>query len=318
MKKDTWTFTSNPFDNSTKGSFKKMLIISTYTDATLHAHNSDPAIAPLYTVYHPLHLAYVDKYDLWIESGGLHKGATVGLTDLLAQLSNPLIEDWDTAISQFYHKGSARHTELLPDGHAPFQAGSKETRINAVKSLVIAMGTDTNLTALKVTVNAFYNTLIAARDSQQGRIGGTGDLSALVEAARLACAQGLMKAYGGLVVLYFTDLKKIEPFFDLETIQSKPQKEYYRHITAGTSQYIFSHSFKEADKMKVKNTGTVDLRIFLSHHKTGILQAGTLVPAGSEMEITGSQLGDIKSNRYVIVTNEAIADGSIEIETEFV
>jgi len=99
-----WSYFENPFINSVRGNFKKGLHISTFTDSRLQAKGDDAFYAPLYELYHPLHENFFNIYNIWKSQGGVQKGATLSLDQLLQLLSPSKINAWDFAVMNVYTK----------------------------------------------------------------------------------------------------------------------------------------------------------------------------------------------------------------------
>src|SRR4051812_47361495 len=129
----SWIYFSNPFLRTVKNNYKRAIQISTFTDSRLQAKQNDEFYGPLYNRYHPFHVEFLTKYNAWKSQGGMQKGATLSLNQLLKLLSPSKINAWDLAVMNVYDKGSADYLTIFPQGHKPFQSGEKLLRINAVK-----------------------------------------------------------------------------------------------------------------------------------------------------------------------------------------
>src|SRR5436305_8198933 len=101
-----WIYFRNPFQNAAKESYKKAIHISTFTDSRLQAKQSDEFYGPMYTHYHPFHVDLLNKYNAWKSQGGVQKGATLTLDQLLKLLSPAKINAWDLAVMNVYPKSS--------------------------------------------------------------------------------------------------------------------------------------------------------------------------------------------------------------------
>ena len=140
-------------------------------NARLQAKGDDAFYHPLYAMYHPLHVNFLDAYNTWKFQGGVQKGATLTFDQLLQLLSPSKINAWDLAVMNVYAKGSPGHLIIFPQGHKPFQTGVKKQRINAVKQLITALTGKVPLATTLDDVTAFYNQLLDASNAQQGEMG---------------------------------------------------------------------------------------------------------------------------------------------------
>ena len=198
MKKP-WSFIENTFLNATANSYRLANRISLFHDAALKAASTDPFFLALYTAFHPVHLAFVAAYNTWVAQGGMQKGKTKSLNDLLSQLRKEKISKWVGAIVQEYPKGSAGYLNLLPRDSGPFQTGTQSDKIAAVEALGEAMDGIQALSALKIEVDAFYLLLTQTIDSQKGSKSTTGDKSESVEAARIDMCNAQFANLGDLM-----------------------------------------------------------------------------------------------------------------------
>ena len=79
--KRPWIYLINPMLVATDNSYRMAVRISTWHDSALLAASADPYFLALYNIYHPLHLALVERYDAWRAQIGLQQGATLNLKD---------------------------------------------------------------------------------------------------------------------------------------------------------------------------------------------------------------------------------------------
>ena len=113
MIKD-WKFLIDPFLVATRDSYIVAMKISTFHDSALANVSTDPFFGPLYTAYHPLHIAYKTAYDAWVSQGHTQMGETLNLDQLLRLLSGSKIDQWDVAIQNVYSKKTPQYMALLP------------------------------------------------------------------------------------------------------------------------------------------------------------------------------------------------------------
>ena len=72
---NNWKYVDNQFILVTKYSTKRAVVMSIFHDNALHTLSTKyPLLLPLYTRYHPLHLALLDDYNKHNSSGGLQQG----------------------------------------------------------------------------------------------------------------------------------------------------------------------------------------------------------------------------------------------------
>ena len=219
MSTPVWPFTESPFDNGTKGSYKKMNIISADTDSKLFGQQAIPALLALFTYFNVFRLLYLAAYVKWKSKKAAYRSATEYVYQLLAQLSGDKIEEFDIRIQVIYRRGTPQYINLFPDLREPFQKGEIDERITALATLLSNIDVDPALALIKADILVFYNLIVAARNQQQAREGEVDTLSAELELERVNCARAMYYVLGGLMQHFKDNASQIADFFDLETLR---------------------------------------------------------------------------------------------------
>ena len=219
MSTPTWPFTENPFDNGTKGSYKKMNIISADTDSKLFGQQVIPAILALFIYFNVYRLSYLAAYVKWKSKKAAYRSATEYVYQLLAQLSGDKIEEFDIRIQVIYRRGTPQYINLFPDLREPFQKGEIDERITALATLLSNIDADPALATIKADIQLFYDLILAARNQQQAREGEVDTLSAELETERVSCSRAMYYVLGGLMQHFKDNASQIADFFDLETLR---------------------------------------------------------------------------------------------------
>jgi hypothetical protein len=219
MSTPVWPFTEIPFDNGTKGSYKKMNIISADTDSKLFGQQVIPAILALFIYFNVYRLSYLAAYVKWKSKKAAYRSTTENVYQLLAQLSGDKIEEFDIRIQVIYRRGTPQYINLFPDLREPFQKGEIEERITALATLLSNIDADPALATIKADIQIFYDLILAARNQQQAREGEVDALSAELELERVKCARAMYYVLGGLMQHFKDNASQIADFFDLETLR---------------------------------------------------------------------------------------------------
>ena len=311
---NTWLYTQNPFDNSTKTNFKKFFEISQFHLNALQTKAGDLFFDGLILDYRPKHNAYALLYNNWQTSEGMHKGKTSLFEDLIEEESNTRARQWDVALQNVYPQDSPRYVEMFPNRRAPFQKGSRDERVNAVQNLSLAIGADPALAAVKLDVDAFHTSLLDARNAQQGTITITDELSEDLNNARVTAAQFMYKNLGALINKYYNDTDAIAPYFDLDKIRSHEQISFTGHVAGNTTKNVFKRTLDPENKIQIKNTGTVALTFCIVPEKNDVCALPAINVAPDEDEIIEvGLLGNVPESKYFNVTNGTATEGNFEI-----
>ena len=303
--KQTWIYFQNPFLNVTKKNFKKAVKLSTYTDAQLLAKSTDPFYGPIYTAYHPIHLALVAAYNAWKAQGGTQSGATETLGQLLKLLSPFKLNNWDRLIQAAFAKGSAIYLSIFPQGHKIFQRGTALARINAVAQLVLALTGKAGVTAVLTDVTNFNAQLVAANAAQTGNMGTTATLSNAVEATRVT-AMGMLYNILGQCMVQFSDDPTVSGFiFDLDTVRTKQQTYFTSNLRPSAHKMIAQRTWLLTDTIDADNDGATDLGYYMAARKGDGPEGYTLVTvlAGNDDTITIDEFTNDTDNRFLSVVN---------------
>jgi hypothetical protein len=306
----TWSFFSNVFLNVCKYSYKIALTISNYHDAQLQAHQSDAFFGVLFT----LHLALTNAYTAWQAQGNKRTGSTLTLDQLLTLLSPTKTKAWKRKIVDFFEEDTPNYKQLFPQEMKPFYTGSKESRINSVKTLADSLSDFPELAGVKDDVISFHTDLEKARTIQLGNKGTTGDKSIALEGAIKTAMIEMYANLGACMMHFKTDPTQAEPYFDLETIRNHNQLVFKRKVTAGTEKNVLQHTFVSTDSITIVNDGNADLEFYLAPQNNSSkdnLQT-VQVAKGATATVNLSDLDIV--NTHLNVVNNTTNDGHCIVE----
>ena len=288
MKKP-WSFVINPFLNATKDSLRKAYKLSVAHDNYLFQKKTndptDPDWATLYARYHALHVAFAVAYSEWKSSGGSLTGVTKSLKDLF-KLVPQMLDQWIAIIIPIYNRSTAKFLAFFPKGRTPFEKGSIEDRIAAVKTLSTTIGADTSIAPAKVLIDAAYLSLSNARNTQEGGKFNKKTSSDAVETAKVGAMNGQYRDLGFLTDKYFETPLKIEPFFDLETLRNSIQSLFTKKMATTETYHLTKNTFKAGEELRLKiadaGNPTDGATIYLASTLGGIDSTGITVLNNAE------------------------------------
>lgn len=259
-----WHYLINQFLSATAGNYKKALKLSNYHDAyllkMLTDNPADPDWSMLYNRYHPFHELFVAEYTKWKTAGGIQKGQTLNLDQLLLLLISK-VSRWDVQLQNItdFEKGTTNYTTIFPQGHKPLTKGAKTARINAVKVLGENMTsfalTNPAIALLKSEIDTYYTTIDTARDTQEGAKGGTQQKSEQVETKRIDIAIEQYRDLGYLMNKGAETPLMIAPFFELQVLREHDQVLFTGILDPGENEAILIHSFVSDDELELEITG---------------------------------------------------------------
>lgn len=312
-----WHYLNNQFVNATTGSFRLMLTVTNDHYAKLQAQQADPDIAQLLARTGPVHNNFLKRYSAWKGAQGAYKGATQKVDAMLFELQSTFARQWDTAIMVQYDKGTSEHTTLLPSGREPFQQGTMDERIQAVKTLAEALAPFASLSALETTVDTFHQALKQARDGQQGKEQLSAQSSTDLEAARIEVGIMMYRNLGVLIDKFGSDPLQILNYYELQLLQrgsTQQSSEEFEGVVGPLQTVNITSGIDPQSTVIITNTGSVVLRFCAAPDATTGCSSTISVAPGAVVEVPGSDLSGA-STPFVNVTNtDPTLSGSYNVE----
>ncbi len=325
-----WQYTSNQFLVSTERSFKKAVQLSNFHDSFLNLRmTADPLEldwAILYNRYHPFHVAYVNEYNAWKVSGGVHEGETVTVDQLLALLP-ARVDTWDSQVKSNtgFEKGSAPHQALFPLGRKPFGKGAKDARIGAVKQLADAMIPYVPLVTVMGAVNMFHTQLVAARSAQTSTISDTNFKSTSVNQRRIAAMTEQYRDLGFLINKTAELPDYINSFFDLNVLRESNQVRFTGTLDPSETEAVLIHTFMADDEIQLEIIGDpapapgTMVQFYLATTPGGTDSTAVAIEANAApTTITAAAFGiaDYAAHRYLTAINTNAMELKYVVELE--
>jgi len=308
--KRPWIYSINPFETATSNSYAKALKISTYHYDALAGVQTDPFFGPLYNTFAPLHTTLRTNFSNYTAQQGAQMSKTLSVNQFLDLLSNTKVKQWDISTQGVHPQGTPAYKNLFPHFRVPFQQGTQLERINAVKTLSLALTGDTALATTKTDVDNFYAQLDAANNTQKSSKSATASNSDKVETARINVCIAMYANLGAMIQKFASTPEVIADYFDLASIRSGSQVDFTGHLKPLHSHNVCKHTFSTEDIITVKNTSPVALQLFLGLTKTTeakiVLPSGIVtIAANSEQAIPASSLGDLTHTNLIIYNPDA-------------
>jgi hypothetical protein len=253
-----YRFFINPFLRATQASYKKALSIGEDHKAKLLNLQADPEIAAMLLTYTPILQAYKTA-DLNLQSAeGTYEGKTQTVEELFDKLNTEKLPYWEGQIRSVYYEGTPEETSLFPDKRKPFQSGTYEQRISAIKVLGDKCALDANVIISGVSVNilAFHTQIEGARVLQQSQgEAAVAALRNLRETARVLLCQELYGNMGTLMHKHRANPLVIDQYFDLSYLRTPSDSTQVLEVDANEVENILDNlQLGDLTGKKVKNT----------------------------------------------------------------
>jgi hypothetical protein len=217
-----YRFLINPFLVVTRLSYKKALSLGTDHLAKLVANQADAVVAAIMASFTPVMDAFLAAQQNLDAALGDYQGETQGVEELFDLMNSEKLSYWEGQLFYHYPKGSVQATQLLPSGRKPFQGGTYEQRILAIKTFGDKCALNPSLGPLSVNVLAFHTQIASARALQQSAGEGQVDaLRDLRETARVALCNEMYGNMGLLMHHHRTNPTEVDRYFDFSLMRTK-------------------------------------------------------------------------------------------------
>ena len=323
MNQISWFYLQNPFDNVTKGSFKRMLIMATdHHDKLLAASATSAQIGAIYQQFLPAFQAFKQTYMQTFASGAVYQGNTQMVENLFSELSGRKIKQWDAQIQSVFLDDTPQYKMLLPNNRGPFQTGTYEGRIQSVLTLETNLALFPQLAAVLLDVSSFRQMIEQSRTVQQGYEKQSSDLTKQVEDSRVELAQVMHFVFGSLIAIYFKQPWQVETFYELKylrtsaTATNNPTFQNYT-VTANQRIALFKGQLKASNSLIIKNIGTVAITCFTSNNDQATPPIDALILAPNQSQtVFADELSDGNGFDTLILLNNDISNGLCAIALE--
>lgn len=317
-----WSYTQNPFASLSKRSYKQFLIFSRDHRDKLKQRQFDPNIQPLYLRIETAFTQFEqDLINLGVQINN-YRLHTRKFEDLILELSNKKIRNWDVQIQIQYDIDTPEYSQLFPNRRTPFQGGAYELRINALQILATTLQSYPSLAATMAEVQDFLNKINDARTAQQGQETNEQILRSRLEQDTAVLAKELHFVFASLLVVHYEEPNKIEDYYELKylrtSIQSSSITTQEHTVFANNRVTLYSGQLLDDDYLYFKNTGTVPLFIFTSSTQTAAvpLDATVLQPNDTLDGVYANTLSDGTGANWLILVNEESNNGKCEVGKE--
>jgi len=313
-----WSRTDNFIITATQKSYIGAKGIFDSFDLKLKMGIADPDIQNFYNDFHPLCLAYDDGYSSWNSLRSRGPSTTLGVVQLLEQLSSTLIRAWDIAIQSVYDNTTTEYKSLLPHHRIPFQTGSINSRAIAINSLITAIGTDANLATLKTKIAGFYSLLTAAMILQKSQLQNIDNAILVLDAACKTASEEAYKIYGSFVVKFYKTPKSIDVFFPVSLLKSLSQSNFTATLSNDTPKKVFKRKLDVTKHtLKYTNVGTSIVNAYFTNGLTDLHTPGTPIFAmlpNTMAECNPTEMGYTDANKHLHIVNTGNETANIEID----
>ena len=263
----------NHFEIFTRGNYNKAAhIFKQHIDSTFADSATVPIAMTCYTRAKP-------KYDIFSACNITHSSQTGTQSGKVSSMKRILkgmtlqVDDWEAKIKAVYAIDTEEFKALFPQGKEPFNSGSQQKRVDAVATLLLTIGTDASLAAVKVLVQAFYDTMFASFNTKDVSKKSTKTDSKATEKARKAMCNVMQGNYGLITDEFQEDLTLGEKYFDEAYMGNKLQVIFNLKIKMLTTKKVLKRTFAHplTQQLQIINNSNTTLYLFLGANKMSVI-----------------------------------------------
>lgn len=318
----SWSYLNNQFDNVTKSSNLKMVIITSDHFAKLTEQQADPDIAALLGLTTPLHNGFLSAYNTSKSAIAFRKGATLAVNQKLELLRGTKLRHWDAQVQVFFLSGSPEYTIVFPNGLTAFHTSTIDQTVTMLKALADRMDGFPDLVDVKAEVNTFYTELKDLRDLQQGKEQQVGQSSTDLEDARLALAIRMYANLGSLMNKFAATPENIANYWEVQLLQrnnsgnDEDDTQEFTGIVPASSTINVTDTIADEASIVIANTGTVALVVCAAPDATTACGVDSLTLNPGDV-YTGTGADFNAAGTHLNITNNSTdTDGSYSVEIQ--
>ena len=296
----------NRFEVASRNSFNVAAAIGAQHVSALHTDSATVPIALIcYNNVKPKYDAYIAARVAHLAQTGSQVGEVLTLKQLLAVMPTN-VESWQISIKNVYDAKTVRFIEMFPKGKSVLNKGTQINRINAVGSLITAIGSDIALTVVKDKISLFHTALLTALTAKDDSKSTTVTDSSTLETTRIDLCDEIEGNLGLLINNFKKDTSKAAKYFDETLLQNKLQISFDLKIKPLCTKKGIKRTFTNplTQQFQIDNRTNTSLKVFLALTKYGLVGLVYVTVPPLSMGIYDLvMMGDNTTHKYLNIMN---------------
>ncbi len=264
-----WSYLENPFASLARRSQKQFLLFTRDHRDKLQQWQTDPDIAPLFQKVQNAYSNFEQKYADLSAVTGMYRTKTRVFENLIQELSAKKIKTWDIQVQVVYSDDSPEYAGIFPNRRGPFQGAAYDLRINSLMSFVNILGNYPLLANVQTDVQAFLAQIQQARTEQQGLENNEQVLRSELSDIINKLASEMFYVYAMLIAKYYTQVDKVENFYELKYLRSGTQSSDNQgtnyEVAPNNRVNLYQNELTANSYLVIKNTGLVPITVYTSN-----------------------------------------------------
>jgi hypothetical protein len=304
-----YRFLINSFLVVTRFNYKKALSLGMDHLAKLTANQADAVVAAILATFTPVMKAFLAAQQNLDAALGDYHGDTQSVEELFEFLNTDRLPYWEGQVYYYFPKGTVQANQLLHGGRQPFQTGTYEQRILAIKTFGDKCALIPSLVPLSVNVLAFHTQIASARALQQSA--GEGQVAALRDLRETARVMLCTEMYGDMALLihhHRTNPTEVERYFDFSLLRTKKKTKQNTELKFSMANALTGELITNGTAVLTLATGAVITKQTNADGEVRFLLEGLLEP--TQVSIVFSAPG------YTNRTEDGPIDPGEDVEAE--
>jgi len=296
----------NRFEVASRDSFNVAAAIGAQHVSALHADSATVPIALVcYNNVKPKYDAYMAARVAHLAQTGSQVGEVLTLQQLLDGMPTN-VESWQISIKAVYDAKTVRFIEMFPKGKSVLNRGTQINRINAVESLLTAIGSDAALTAVKGKITLFHTALLTALTTKDDAKSTTVTDSTTLETTRIDLCNEIEGNLGLLINNFKKDTSLAAKYFDETLLHNSLQMSFDLKIKPLCTKKGIKRTFKNpiTQQFQIDNRSNTSLKVFLALTKNGLVGlVFVTIPPMSDDIYNLVDMGDNDTKKFLNIFN---------------
>jgi hypothetical protein len=248
------------------------------------------------------------KYDIFEAARVTHdsqSGTQGGNVQTFKQMLETMpidVDAWQSSIKIVYAEGTPRFKALFPKGKKTLNNGKQQNRLKAVAALILTIGSDASLAAVKITVQTFYTALDLAYNTKDTAKESTKTDSIAIEAARIVLMDEMEGNYGLLIAANKKKPQLAAKYFDEALMTNKLQMIFDLKVNSLATKCAIERTYQKplTQQFQIANKTNTTAKVFLSSSRKGLIGlVFVTVPPNSNNIYNLTDMGDNATEKFL-------------------
>ncbi len=306
MAKKRFGLFVNRFEVATRNSYTNAThIFKQHVDSLFVDSTTSPIALTCYNRAKPKYDLYQASYSTRSSQSNTQGGKVQTMKVTLKGM--PLhVDDWEAKIKVVYPVNTEKYKILFSQGKAPFNSGTQQKRVDAVETLLVNIGTDVSLTAVKIIIQTFYDAMLVSYNLKDISKATTKTESKATEVTRINMCNVMEGNYGLLLDAYQEEPTLASKYFDEAYMSNTLQMIFNMKVKKFSTKNGLKRTFANplTQQFQIVSRANNTMKIFLSVSRYGLVGTKFVsIPPESDDIYNLVDMGDNTKESFLNICN---------------